>query len=197
MKLWRTIIILVFSLNLLVAACIPSTPVPTPTPTLAPTMTPTPTHTPTPTSTLAPTMTSTPTPAPRAHISAPTDGQGVPPNAEVVVEYSNIPQDHYLWVVVRIPSIHPKTWWIYPQLYENKVPSHWVGSGMLTTNAALGGPRDTGAPFNVVVLLVGQEANRSFVEYANHCGPVPTTCTGMPLPETEIEILDFTTVIRK
>ncbi len=139
----------------------------------------------------------TPTPAPQARISEPTDGQRVPSNAKVVVEFKNIPPDRYLWVAVRIPKVQP-TWWIYPQLHDRQVPPHWVGTGMLTTVAAFGGgSEDSGAPFNLTILLVDEKAHRSFTAYADNCGRVATSCIGIAPPDAEMQILDFSTVIRE
>lgn len=194
MKLWRIMTILAVSLHLLLAGCVPSAPIPTPTPTS--TTTPSPTYTPTPTST------STATPAPQARISEPIDNQRIPPNVKVIVEYKDIPHDRYLWVAVRIPDVRPPgpplTRWIYPQLQDGKVPPHLEGAGTFVIDAAFGGgSKDSGVPFNVLVLLVDANAQESFTEYAGHCGPFPATCLGMKLPDTGVEILDFSTVIRQ
>lgn len=139
----------------------------------------------------------TPSPRPWARITQPTDGQRVPVNNPVLVEYNNLPAGHYLWVVVRIPRVQP-VWWLYPQLLDGKIPTRTGPSGLLKTNAAFGGGReDSGIPFNLVVLLLNEQAQQAFANYANACGSVPQSCVGMPLPEGEIEILDFNTVVRE
>ena len=205
MNLKQTMIILVFSLPLLLAACIPAAPTPTATntPTLTHTTTPTPTNTPTPTPTAThtpmptPTATDTPTPLPfQAKISSPSDGERVSTNPEVVAEYKNIPTDRYLWVAVRIPKVRP-TGLIYPQLKDMQLPPHLVGTGIYHTYAALGGKEDVGDPFNIIVLLADQAANDQITAYAKACSFLVNACTGMPLPETGVEILDFITVVRK
>ncbi len=194
MSLKQVMITLGFSLPLLLVACLP-TPAPTATntPTLTHTPTPTPTNTPTPT----PTTTDTPTPPPsQAKISSPIDGERVSTNPEVVAEYKNIPNDHYLWVAVHIPKVRP-TGLIYPQLKDMQLPPHLVGTGIYHTYAALGGKEDAGDPFNIIVLLADQAANDQITAYAKACSFMPNACTGMPLPETGIQILDFITVNRK
>jgi hypothetical protein len=133
-------------------------------------------------------------PHPRARISEPIDGQGVPVHARVIIEYENIPPDRHLWVVVRVPKVG-LPWLIYPQLQGREEPL--VGDGMIETTAALGGDDDSGDPFNIVALLVNEEANRFFTAYANDCGRDPGLCNGMLLPDRGVEILDFNTMIRE
>jgi len=133
-------------------------------------------------------------PAPHAHIVEPPDGATLPSPTSVIVEYHDIPQDRYLWVVLRIPSVKP-AWLVYP-LLEEGIPEQAVGDGALATSVWLGGEQDSGKPFNVVVLLLDEEANRSFVEYANKC-IAAGDCGGILLPDTGVRILDFNTVIRE
>lgn len=133
-------------------------------------------------------------PHPRARISEPIDGQSVPVHARVIIEYENIPPDRHLWVVVHIPKLR-LPWLIYPQLQGRKKPL--VGDGMIDITATLGGGSDSGDPFNIVALLVNEEANRFFTAYANDCARDPGLCNGMFLPDRGVVILDFNTVIRE
>lgn len=143
-----------------------------------------------------PPFTPTPTLPVRAKISGPGDGDHVSTYPEVVTEYENIPTDRYLWVAVRIPKVRP-TGLIYPQLKDGQLPPHLVGAGIYHTFAALGGEKDIGDPFNIVVLLADQAAHDQFIAYGKACSFNANACTGMQLPETGIEVLDFITVIRK
>jgi len=133
-------------------------------------------------------------PQPSASITKPTDGQSVPIYAEVTVEYNNIPSDRHLWLVVRIPGIGPG-WLIYPQL--RGADSFGTGKGVSSVTAAFGGNNDSGHPFNIVILLVDENANRQFVDYVNKCKLDSNLCTGMILPDKGVEILDFDTVSRE
>jgi hypothetical protein len=133
-------------------------------------------------------------PAPNAHIVEPPDGATLPSPTSVIVEYHGIPQDHYLWVVLRIPSVKP-AWLVYPLLQEG-IPEQATGDGALATSAWIGGEQDSGKTFNIVVLLLDEEANGSFVEYANEC-TAGGNCGGILLPDTGVHILDFNTVIRE
>ena len=133
-------------------------------------------------------------PTPRARIVEPLDGSTSSPEATVVIEYHDIPQDRYLWVVVRVPSVKP-VWTVYPQLQEG-IPEQATGSGALVTTVWLGGEQDAGQPFNVAALLLDENAHRSFVEYADKC-IAEGDCGGIQLPETGVQILDFNTVIRE
>ena len=156
------------------------------------TVTPTPTPSPTSTATLTPTL------YPHARIVEPEycDGQTVPTDVSVVAECHNIPQDRYVWVVVRVPKVKP-TWLVYPQLQRGGKPTQVIGDGTFETTVKLGGDEDSGNPFNIVILLLNGEANRSFIEHAENCIAEETLCVGIPLPETGVEILDFVTVIRE
>jgi hypothetical protein len=133
-------------------------------------------------------------PVPHARIVEPSDGVISPPQSSVIVEYHDIPQDLYLWVVLRVPSVKP-VWLVYPLLAEG-VPEQAVGDGILATKAWIGGEQDSGKPFNIVVLLLDEEANGSFVEYAEKC-IAEGDCGGILLPDTNVRILDFNTVIRE
>jgi hypothetical protein len=133
-------------------------------------------------------------PAPHARIIEPPDGATLPSPTSVIVEYHDIPQDRYLWVVLRIPSVKP-AWLVYPLLQEG-IPEQAVGDGALVTSAWIGGEQDSGKPFNIVVLLLDEEANRSFIEYAEKC-IAEGDCGGILLPDTGVHILDFNTVIRE
>jgi hypothetical protein len=133
-------------------------------------------------------------PVPHARIVEPPDGATLPSPTSVIIEYHDIPQDQYLWVVLRIPSVKP-VWLVYP-LLEEGVPEQAVGDGALATSAWIGGEQDSGKPFNIVVLLLDEEANGSFVEYANAC-IARGDCGGIPLPDTGVRILDFSTVTRE
>jgi hypothetical protein len=154
----------------------------------------TPTPTPSPTSI----ATSTSMPCPYARIVEPEycDGQTVPTDVSVVAECRNIPQDRYIWVVVRVPKVKP-TWLVYPQLHRGDKPTQVIGDGTYETTVKLGGDEDSGNLFNIVILLLNGEANRSFTDYAENCIAEETLCVGIPLPETGVEILDFVTVIRE
>jgi len=133
-------------------------------------------------------------PHPQAHISEPIYGQGVLVNARVSIEYENIPPDRHLWVVVRIPKVGlPRL--IYPQLQDGGGPL--VGDGTLDTIVTLGGDADHGAPFNIVVLLVDEDANHFFTAYEKDCRSDEALCNGMSLPDRGVAILDFNTVIRE
>ena len=164
--------------------------------TATPTPTPSPTSIATSTSILMTTL--TPMPCPHARIVEPEycDGQTVPTDVEVVAECRNIPQDRYVWVVVRVPKVKP-TWLVYPQLHRGDKPTQVIGDGTFETTVKLGGDEDSGNPFNIVILLLNREANRSFTEYAEKCIAEERLCLGIPLPETGVEILDFVTVIRE
>lgn len=133
-------------------------------------------------------------PVPHARIVGPPDGATLPSPTSVIIEYHDIPQDRYLWVVLRIPSVRP-VWLVYP-LLEEGVPEQVVGDGAIVTSVWLGGDQDSGKPFNIVVLLLDEAANDSFVEYANEC-IAGGDCGGIPLPDTGVRILDFNTVIRE
>jgi hypothetical protein len=143
-------------------------------------------------------------PLPHARIIQPEDyydHQTVQPDVKVVVEYKDIPRNRYLWVVVRIPSVRLVTplrpsRLVYPQLQSGKLPTEVTGTGNLETTVHLGGDKDSGAPFNILVLLLDEESNRSFVDYSLNC--INTgACGGIQLPETGEEILDFVTVVRE
>ena len=123
------------------------------------------------------------------------DGHTVPTHISVVAEYKDIPQNRYLWVVVRIPKVKP-TWLVYPQLHSGKIPIQVVGDGQFEITVDLGGNADSGELFNIIILLLNKEANRSFTTYAKDC-IAKDICGGIPLPDTGVEILDFTTVIRE
>ncbi len=133
-------------------------------------------------------------PVTHARIVEPPDGATLAPPISVIVEYHNIPQDRYLWTVIRIPSVKP-AWLVYP-LLEEGIPEQAVGDGALVTSAWIGGEQDSGKPFNVVVLLLDEEANGSFIEYAEKC-IAGGDCGGILLPDTGVRILDFNTVIRE
>ena len=133
-------------------------------------------------------------PHPSARISEPTNGQLVPIYGKATFEYNNIPPDRHLWLVVRIPGVGSVPWLIYPQLQGMEAIA--VGNGVFRTTAAFGGDKDSGRPFNVVVLLVDENANLRFVDYANKCKLDSNLCNGMILPDKGVEILDFDTVIR-
>jgi len=134
-------------------------------------------------------------PHPSASISGPTNGQFVPVYAEVTFEYNNIPRDRHLWLVVRIPGIGAVPWLIYPQV--KNLEGLGTGNGIFKTTAAFGGGNDSGRPFNLVVLLVDENANPRFVDYADKCKLDENLCNGMILPDKGVEILDFDTVIRE
>jgi hypothetical protein len=133
-------------------------------------------------------------PVPFARIVEPPDGATLPSPTSVIVEYHDIPQDQYLWVVLRIPSVKP-AWLVYP-LLEEGIPEQALGNGALATSVWIGGDQDSGKPFNFVVLLLDEEANGSFVEYANAC-IAGGDCGGILLPDAGVRILDFNTVIRE
>lgn len=134
-------------------------------------------------------------PHPSASISEPTNGQLVPIYAKVTFEYNHIPHDRHLWLVVRIPGIGSAPWLIYPQLQGMETIG--TGNGVFKTTAAFGGDNDSGRPFNIVVLLVDENANLRFDDYANKCKLDSNLCNGMLLPDKGVEILDFDTVIRE
>ncbi len=148
-------------------------------------------------------------PSPQAHIVLPNESrdQRAPADVRVVVGYKDIPtyipiisERRYVWVVVRIPGIpitsNTSTRLVYPQLPGNKLPPQVTGSGSIVTLVHLGGNQDSGTPFNILVLLLNEEANRSFIDYSNNCIQT-NACGGIPLPDTGVEILDFVTVIRE
>ena len=134
-------------------------------------------------------------PHPAARIIEPTDGQYVPIYAKVTMEYKNIPSDRHVWLAVRIPGIGLAPWLIYPQLRGMQAIQKSYGVYEIT--AAFGGDNDSERPFNIVVLLVDEDAEIRFVEYANKCNLDSNLCNGMILPDKGVEILDFETVIRK
>lgn len=165
-----------------------------------PTSTPPPHFTSTPTASASPTSTTAPTPAPNARIIKPLHvfGQTVPTDVETMIEYNNIPQDRYLWIVVRAPSVRP----IYPQLQDG-IPPLLKDSGTYETTVQIGSPGDSGEPFNVVALLLDEQGHNSFIDYANKCIRDVNECVGIDLRDeialrdTGVVILDFTTVIRE
>jgi hypothetical protein len=134
-------------------------------------------------------------PQPSARIIEPTDGQYVPIYAKVTFEYNNIPRDRHVWLAVRIPGIGLVTWLIYPQLQG--MAAIQKSNGVSEITAAFGGDNDSERPFNIVVLLVDEDANLRFDDYANKCKLDSNLCNGMILPDKGVEILDFDTVIRK
>ncbi len=151
--------------------------------------------------TLAPTLMVSPIFPPTAHIVEPTFSDGAQPvDITIIVEYDHIPSNKYLWVVVRIPKVEPAPRWVYPQVLKG-LPNPNVKVNEKDTfsiPAKLGdSQKDVGEPFNIVVLLLDEEANRSFVEYSNQCISNNNLCLGRSIPETGAEILDFVTVIRK
>jgi hypothetical protein len=117
-----------------------------------------------------------------------------PSQVNVIVEYNNIPQDRYMWVVVRVPVVKPN-WLVYPQMLDG-VPPRVTGNGIFETRVGLGVQEDAGQPFNIVVLLLDEEAHSSFIAFADKC-LVSGNCGGILLPDTGVQILDFTTVIRE
>lgn len=135
-------------------------------------------------------------PAPYARLLSPqyVAEQRVPTWVNAVVEYRNIPPTHYLWIVVRIPKVVPN-WLVYPQIV-NGVPRQVTGTGTFSTTVGFGTDADSGQLFNLVVLLLDAEANRSFVEYAALCQS-KHMCGGIPLPDSGVTILDFNTLVRK
>ena len=133
-------------------------------------------------------------PMPRARIVEPSDGAILPPQAGVIIEYRDIPQNRYLWVVVRVPIVKP-VWVVYPQLRQG-APEQATGDGAFAITVGLGGEQDAGQPFNIVVLLLGEDADRAFTEYVDGC-TAEGDCGGIQLPDTGVQILDFNTVIRE
>ncbi|MFN8493182.1 MAG: hypothetical protein U0350_36600 [Caldilineaceae bacterium] len=135
-------------------------------------------------------------PAPYARLIAPQFAakQRVPMQATAVVEYRDIPPARYLWIVVRIPKVIPN-WLVYPQVADG-MPREVIGSGTFSTTVGLGTDADSGQLFNLVVLLLNAEANRSFVEYAALC-QAKQSCGGIALPDSGVTILDFNTLIRE
>lgn len=137
-----------------------------------------------------------PPPAPNARIMEPQHESGgrVPTDVRTEVYYNNIPQGRYFWVVVRVPKLRP-VWLVYPQL-RNGIPTGITGDGTYITTVSIGSDADFDEPFNVVVLLLDEEANSSFTTYSKNC--IDTgICPGTLLPATGVDILDFTTVIRE
>ncbi len=178
----------------------------------APTHTPYPTNTPNSTSTPYPTFTPqaalptyTPVPSgalPSAQIVKPQFSDGtIPVQTDVSVAYQNIPVGKYLWVVVRVPKVEPN-WLVYPQLLGGIPKPVNNKNGTLTTRVQLGkeGKPDAGLPFNIIVLLLDDTAQQTFLQYSEQCNSNPDnplSCSGLALPETGVQILDFNTVIRK
>ena len=133
---------------------------------------------------------------PSAHIERPGYADGpVPVQTSVVVKYEHIPKRRYLWVVVRVPEVKPD-WVVFPQLLSG-MPTPVEGTGTYETTIQLGdSQKDVGKPFNIVVLLLNDETNRSFVEYSKNCLNLGV-CGGIQLPDSGAQILDFNTVTRK
>jgi hypothetical protein len=135
---------------------------------------------------------------PKACITSPlyTDGP-TPVQTSVTVVYDSIPEGEYLWVVVRIPKVKPN-WKVYPQLL-NGIPKPVTGKGEREVLVQLGSvDKDVGEPFNIVVLLLDEKANQTFVDYSEKCiDPNIRACDGIDLPASGAEILDFSTLTRK
>jgi hypothetical protein len=165
---------------------------------LLPTYTPYATYTPYPKPTQ---IAMAPVEAPAARITSPVYPDGpIPLQTKVRVQYDNIPVGKFLWVVVRVPKVQP-LWHLYPQLLDG-MPAAVEGSGMLERMVQLGkeGPEDSGEPFDIVVLLLDEAAQEVFYTYAQSCidNPMdPTRCSGLSLPDSGVQILDFATVVRE
>jgi hypothetical protein len=133
-------------------------------------------------------------PEPYARIVDPAAGAILPAEATAIVEYSNMPGDRYLWVVLRVPGVGP-TWHVYPQVGD-AIGDPIVGHGVMAVPIFLGGKLDSGRPFDIVVLLLEEETHGLFAEYAALCTS-EGECGGIQLPDTGARILDFATVIRE
>ncbi|MBL8093241.1 MAG: hypothetical protein JNL73_03655 [Anaerolineales bacterium] len=136
-------------------------------------------------------------PMPTAQILKPEDYNGVDALSSpstILVEYTHIPSDHYIWVVVRDPRVRPMRM-AYPQL-SNGLPTPVQGDGRFETTISLGGPDDSHMPYNVVVMLLDEKANGAFLEYAQGCIE-KHLCGGISLPYPGAEILDFVTIVRQ
>ena len=134
-------------------------------------------------------------PTPCARISAPEDGDLIGHEAQAIVEYESIPRDRHLWLAVRVPG-EGRAWYIYPQLPDEETEIRGEGTLVMTVSVHDDEDGDPYDAFNVVVLLVTEEANSFFEEYANNCGSDAERCVGMMVPSEGVEILDFTTVFR-
>jgi len=133
---------------------------------------------------------------PSARIIEPqyTDGKGLPPKVTAIVEYKNLPVNHYLWIVMRVPKVKPD-WIVYPQM-QMGIPGSVIEPYRLEIPVGLGNDTDSGQPFNIIVLLLNEEANQLFIEYATAC-EIEKKCGGLLLPPRGVNILDFNTVLRE
>ncbi len=136
------------------------------------------------------------TPVPQARVvGGISDGQSVDMNSNVVIKYENIPKKRYLWVAVHIPSLgQPRL--VFPQAPNGVMPVQVSESGTLPVNVILGNKNDVGAPLNVMLLLLNDEANDIFKNNVQTCLQ-SNNCSGLVLPDAGVDILDFITVIRK
>lgn len=136
-------------------------------------------------------------PTPSARILAPEDFDGathVAAHTTILVEYNDVPGDHFIWVVVRDPKVRPMRL-VYPQL-SNGVPTPVQGTGRFEVTINLGGPNDALSPFNIEVLLLDAQANQTFLDYSAGCAG-DGLCGGLKLQYPGAAILDFVTVVRE
>jgi hypothetical protein len=129
--------------------------------------------------------------APVAQIVEPTNRKTVPFKAPMLLRYSNIPADRYLWVVVQVPQYNQVYLW-----FSDELQSHSRKDGAISSEIQLGCVDCKGAIYNVVALLVDEKVNFAFQEYVKQCDSTGQ-CNPISLPETGVQILDFKTVFRE
>jgi len=128
---------------------------------------------------------------PNAHIIEPKDGTVVDLHTPLLMDYSNIPSTGYVWVVERVPKYNQVYLWNNDELQI----SHKT-NGVLSWNIQIGADTSVGDVFNIIILLVDEKVNFSFQENVKQCKSTGQ-CNGIILPDEGVQILAFSTVIRK
>jgi len=128
---------------------------------------------------------------PTAQIIEPKNGEAIEMYTPFLMDYNNLPTNSYVWVVIQVPKYGTAYLWDNDELKSRHNEAGAVNSPLLVGNST-----SVGDVFNIIVLLVDEKVNFSFQEYQNQCRNIGQ-CNGILLPETGIQLLDFSTVTRK